>query len=253
MKRMGRGTRARVLAGILLIPPAAIAAPGGQDRPRYVRTVEEFEFSPGRPGMAVATYVPRTYSRRKPPPLILALHFGGRVTPTTGRDFAEMLVLPAMDDLGAVILAPNCPGRGWTDPVSEDAVLKLVAAARKKYAIDGRRVAVTGFSMGAIGAYRLAARHPELFSAAIPVSGMPSPEDLSSLRSVPLFIIHSDGDEVFPMGEAGPVLETLRRDHPDVTIEIVPGLSHYRTADFVPALKKAALWLKKAWKIPQVP
>lgn len=250
MKRMGRGAGARVIAGLLLVPSAAIPAPGGQDRPRYVRTVEDFEFAPGRPGMAVATYVPRTYSRRKPTPLILALHFGGPVTPTIGRDFAEMLVLPAMSDLGAVILAPNCPGRGWTDPLSEDAVLKLVAAARKKYAIDGRRVAVTGFSMGAIGTYKLAARHPELFSAAIPVSGMPSSEDLSSLRSVPLFIIQSDGDEVFPMDEAGPVLETLRRDHPDVTIEIVPGLSHYRTADFVPALKKAALWLKKEWRNP---
>jgi predicted peptidase len=248
MKRIGRGAGAQVIAGLLLIPSAAIATPVGQDRQRYVRTVEEFEFAPGRPGMAVATYVPRTYSRRKPMPLILALHFGGQVTPTTGRDFAEMLVLPAMKDLGAVILAPNCPGQGWTDPVSEDAVLKLVAAARKKFPVDERRVAVTGFSMGAIGAYRLAARHPGLFTAAIPISGIPSPEDLASLRDVPLFIIQSDGDEVFPMDEAGPAFETLRRDHRDVTIEIVPGLSHYQTAAYVPALKKAAAWLKKAWR-----
>jgi len=250
MKQLGRFAGARVVAGLLLILSAAIAAPAGQDRRSHIRTVEEFEFAPGRPGMTVATYVPKRYSSRKPRPLILALHYGGPVTPATGRDFAEMLVLPAMKDLGAVILVPNCPGRGWTDPVSEDAVLKLVAAARNKYAIDERRVAVTGFSMGAIGAYRLAARHPELFRAAIPVSGIPSSEDLVSLRNAPLFIIHSDGDEVFPMDEAGPTFETLRRDHPDVTIEIVPGLSHYRTADFVPALKKAALWLKKKWKKP---
>ena len=247
---MGPGAGARMAAGLLLILSAAIAAPAGQDRLRHVRTVEEFEFAPGRPGMTIATYIPRPHPRRKPLPLILALHYGGPVTPTIGRDFVEMLVLPALGGLGAVIIAPNCPGRGWTDPVSEDAVLKLVAAAQKKYAIDQRRVAVTGFSMGAIGAYRLAARHPELFTAAIPVSGMPSSEDLASLRDVPLFIIHSDGDEVFPIDQAGPAFETLRRDHPDVTIEIVPGLSHYRTADFVPALKKASLWLKKKWKNP---
>jgi poly(3-hydroxybutyrate) depolymerase len=250
MKRMARGAGARAVAGLLIILSMAIAAPASQDGRSHVRTVEEFEFAPGRPGMTVATYVPKTSSRRKPRPLILALHYGGPVTPTTGRDFAEMLILPAMKDLGAVILVPNCPGRGWTDPISEDAVLKLVAAARKKYAIDERRVAVTGFSMGAIGAYRLAARHPELFTAAIPVSGMPSSGDLESLRDMPLFVIHSDGDEVFPMDEAGPAFETLRRDHPDVTIEIVPGLSHYRTADFVPALKKAALWLRKVWRNP---
>ncbi|MCJ7485483.1 MAG: alpha/beta fold hydrolase [Candidatus Aminicenantes bacterium] len=198
--------------------------------------------------MTTAIYSPQPDGPRERMPLILALHFGGPVTPTTGRDFAEMLVLPALRELGAVILAPNCPGRGWTDPISEEALLKLIAVVRKRFLIDKRRVAVTGFSMGAIGAYRLAARHPELFKAAIPVSGIPSSEDLASLRDMPLFIIHSDGDEVFPMDEAGPAFEILRQKNPATRIDILGGLSHYQTAAYVPALKKAAAWLKKAWK-----
>ncbi|MBE0712856.1 MAG: prolyl oligopeptidase family serine peptidase, partial [Candidatus Aminicenantes bacterium] len=129
-----------------------------------------------------------------------------------------------------------------------EAVLKLIAVVRKRFLIDKRHVAVTGFSMGAIGAYRLAARHPELFKAAIPVSGIPSSEDLASLRDMPLFIIHSDGDEVFPMDEAGPAFEILRQKNPATRIDILGGLSHYQTAAYVPALKKAAAWLKKAWK-----
>lgn len=248
MKQTLRAAGAIGISGLLLCSTAWAADPPAQNAPSYVRTVEEFEYRPGSPRMTTAIYSPQPDGPRERMPLILALHFGGPVTPTTGRDFAEMLVLPALRELGAVILAPNCPGKGWTDPVSEEAVLKLIAAARKRFLIDKRRVAVTGFSMGAIGAYRLAARHPELFKAAIPVSGIPSSEDLASLRDMPLFIIHSDGDEVFPMDEAGPAFETLRRDNRDVMIEIVPGLSHYRTADFVPALKKATAWLKKTWR-----
>lgn len=250
MKPMHRGAEAWVIAGLLLSPAVSAAVPAAQDTLKYVRSVEEFAFRPGSPGMTTATYAPQSGSPRGRMPLILALHFGGQVTPTTGQDFVETLVLPALTELGAVILAPNCPGRGWTDPASEEAVLKLIAAARKKFAIDKRRIAVTGFSMGAIGTYRLAARHPELFTAAIPVSGIPDPEDIETIGRIPLFIIQSDGDEVFPIDEAGRAFEILRKKNPATRIEIVGGLSHYQTAAYVPALKKAAAWLKKVWRNP---
>jgi len=246
----GKGVGACLLATLVLFPAAAAAVPGPPDRRGYVRTVEEFEYAPGRPGMTTATYAHRSYSPRKPTALILALHYGGRVTPDTGSEFAELLVLPGLGELKAVILAPSCPGRGWTDPVSEEALLRLVEAARKKFAIDGRRVAVTGFSMGAIGTYRMAARHPEVFTAAIAVSGLPDPEDIETMGGIPLYIIQSDGDEIFPIDEAGRTFEKLRANHPGLKIEIVSGLSHYRTAAFVPALQRAASWLKKVWKNP---
>lgn len=249
-KIFGRGFGAYVFAGVLLISAAASAGPDARSRQSYVRTVEEFEFAPGRPAMLTTTYEPSTREAAKPRPLILALHYGGPMTPDTGREFTEMLILPALKGLDSVILAPNCPGRGWTDPVSEDAVLKLVAAAQRKFTIDARRVVVTGFSMGAIGTYRLAARHPELFTAAIAVSGIPDPEDVESMGRIPLYIIQSDSDEVFPFGQARRTFGKLREMNPAVRVEFISGISHYQTAAFVPALKKAASWLKKLWKNP---
>jgi len=248
-RRTGRlGTVARVVAGVLALSIAAAAAPAAADRPSYGKTVEMFEYAPGRAPMRTAVYEPQARGPAKPQPLILALHYGGGVTPETGAEFAEMLVLPAMKELGAVILAPNCPGRGWTDPVSEEAVLALVTWAKRTRAIDERRVAVTGFSMGGIGTYRLAARHPEVFRAAVPVAGAPDKGDLEAAARVPLYIIHGEADEIIPLDEVRPALEALQKAGANVRVVVVPGLTHYQTAAYVPALKKAADWLKRAWK-----
>ena len=54
-------------------------------------------------------------------PLVLALHYGGPVTPHYGEDYMKVLVLPGLDELQAVFVAPDCPGNGWADPVSEAA------------------------------------------------------------------------------------------------------------------------------------
>ena len=40
-------------------------------------------------------------------PLVLALHYGGEVTPFYGRGILELLVAPALAELGAVIAAPE--------------------------------------------------------------------------------------------------------------------------------------------------
>jgi dipeptidyl aminopeptidase/acylaminoacyl peptidase len=242
------GTGARLAAGFLILSIAAAAAPEPRDKGAYGKTVEMFEFAPGRPAMRTAVYEPSTGGAAKPRPLILALHYGGHVTPGYGAEFADLLVLPALKELGAVILAPDCPGRGWTDPVSEEAVLALVAWAKRTWPIDERRVAVTGFSMGGIGTYRLAARHPEVFRAAVPVAGVPDERDLEAAGRVPLYIIHGEADEIIPLDEVQPALKALQKGGADVRVVVVQGLSHYQTAAYVPALKKAAGWLKRTWK-----
>ena len=88
-----------------------------------------------------------------------------------------------------------------------------------------------------------------MFGAAIPVAGIPDPEDLEGAGRVPLYIIHGEDDEIFPIGKARPAFQALEKSGPAVRIEIVPGLTHYQTAAYVPALRKAAGWLKRLWQV----
>lgn len=178
-------------------------------------------------------------------PLVLALHYGGEITPWYSMPFLEMLAGPAFEPLGAIIVAPDCPGRGWTDPRSEAAALALVRHALDHWPADPRRVAVSGFSMGGIGTWHLAAGHPELFSAALPVAGLPGDE----LPAIPLYAIHSRQDEVIELGPAKRAVKEMKRQGVRAKLVVLEeGPPHYRTPAFAPALRQGARWLERLWK-----
>ena len=144
---------------------------------------------------------PGDYSASSPRPLVIALHPGGGGTPYYGDRFMRTIVLPGLRDSGPIMIAPDGPTRAWTDPQAEQAVMALIAAVRDEFAIDRRRIAVVGFSLGGSGTWFLSARHPDLFTAAIVMAGR-SEEPLASLAKVPTYVIHSRNDEVVPFAQA---------------------------------------------------
>ena len=70
-------------------------------------------------------YVPKIREDEKAP-LILALHYGGEVTPYIGMHFLKVFALPPFRPTNCIIVAPDCLGRGWTEPESEKAVMALL-------------------------------------------------------------------------------------------------------------------------------
>ena len=63
----------------------------------------------------------------------------------------------------------------WAAPDSEALVLDLVDAALRTFRVDPDRVILSGTSAGALGAWRLAARHPDRFAGLAAFSGGPVP------------------------------------------------------------------------------
>jgi pimeloyl-ACP methyl ester carboxylesterase len=187
----------------------------------------------------------------EPPPLLLALHYGGERPPSIGKDFVEGVVLPGLAELRPIVAAPVCPGRDWRDPLSEQAVLKLLDAVRAVHPVSGLRACVIGFSMGAIGAYFLATRHPDLFSAIVAMAGIPEAEDESLLAgasgAVPIYAVLAGADEIFPLDRAKSVLDKLRERAIPLEMDVLPEVTHYQTGRFVPALRRAVPWLRKIW------
>ncbi len=114
-------------------------------------------------------WVPRDYDPDEPRPLVLALHPGGSTGDGYGAQFLRGIVAPALQNLGAIIVSPDAPGRGWDNDKGERAVLALLEDVRNRATIDPERILVTGFSMGGRGhlVHGLAApgpvhgRHPD--------------------------------------------------------------------------------------------
>ena len=209
-------------------------------------TIQEKVLPSGEQRYTIA--VPAGYSGNQPVPLVLALHFGGEVTPFYGRTILEELIEPALRELGAIIIAPDCPTNSWTDPQSEKAVLELLAYVEKNYAVDVQRRLITGYSMGGAGTWYLVARNPDRFSAAVVMAGWP-PQAIEDVEwKIPLVIIHSRQDEIVPLEPTEYFSNTLQEKGVPVKLVVLDGITHYEMFRFVEPLRTTISWVESVWQ-----
>ncbi len=192
--------------------------------------------------------IPNSYSESVPAPLILALHYGGQPSNYYGGQFMNVLVKPALKDLRAIILAPTVPmGGNWTNEGTEDAVMGLMREIRKEYNIDPEKILVTGFSLGGSGTWEYASNYPEIFSAAIPICGMPSAGIVDTISGIPLYVIHSKADQIFPWRDIDAGVQQMQSRGLEVQFILLEGISHYETGRFIGPLKDAVPWIREKW------
>ncbi|MBC7834938.1 MAG: prolyl oligopeptidase family serine peptidase [Phycisphaerales bacterium] len=70
-----------------------------------------------------------------------------------------------------IVIFPQKPdgAKPWED--YDTAVMAMLAAAKAEYAIDSRRLYLTGLSQGGHGTWYIAANHPDVFAAIAPICG----------------------------------------------------------------------------------
>ena len=109
----------------------------------------------------------------KPAPLLLFLHGSGERGSDDGRELSLVRKHGPWECDGAddfFILAPQCPRkRVWPAFVNE--VLLLLKDVCERHVVDKSRVYITGLSMGAFGAWSVAATQPQMFAAIVPICG----------------------------------------------------------------------------------
>lgn len=200
------------------------------------------------PAIRYAIYIPGSYSPSTPVPLILALHFGvrGGDAAGAGRDVMQILIGPALAELGAIIVAPDSVRGDWSSPENDKAVNALLDVVLAHYSIDRKKVAVTGFSMGGAGSWHFAEKFPERFSAAIPVAGRP-PTSASGWR-LPVLAIHSRDDQVAPFDPTEARIAELQKAGVNAKLIPLTGITHYETSRFRDALRQAVPWLREVWR-----
>jgi len=161
----------------------------------------------------------------------------------------RLLVEPALRELGAIIVAPDCPApaRRWSEPGSDRAVMELLDHVRSEHAVDPEKILVTGFSLGGHGSWFMASEHPNVFSAAVPMAGWAPPEWLEKIGEIPLYVIHARGDEVVPFAAAEEAVATVRAKGGAVELVVVEELTHYDTARYVTYLRDAVPWIQSVW------
>jgi predicted peptidase len=158
-----------------------------------------------------------------PWPLLLFLHgIGERGTPDELATVARW-GLPKLRAAGwclpdgsfpFLVVAPQCPpGRTWCDGEMLDRLTLLIDRLTAAGTVDRRRLYLTGFSMGGIGTFCLALRHPGRFTAIAPICGRClTPDALGELAHLPAWIGYAIDDEI----------EDLARGSEDAAARLAP-------------------------------
>ena len=226
---------------------ATFAQPAAREPGLYNATIEVDEVGTVTYGL----WVPQDYDASQPGPLVLALHPGGSPGPGYGMQFLRGIVGPALQEWDAVIVSPDAPGRRWDNDTSERGVLALIDDVRARYAIDPARILVTGFSMGGRGTWYMASRHPDLFSAAIPMAARSDPDDAGRVGDMPVFIIHARNDEVVPFEPAEQLAQEMDAQGQTVSFLPLEGVGHFQMG--VAPLRTAGDWVQQRWAERQEP
>jgi predicted peptidase len=102
--------------------------------------------------------------------------------------------------------------------------------------------------MGGIGAWLLAARHQERFSGVLIVSAKPPADVVDVHWEVPLYVIHSRRDELFPLRETQTTVSKLQEKGVSIEIDVVDNTTHFQTEHFVEPMRAALPWIQDNWK-----
>jgi predicted peptidase len=243
--------KAKMRLRVLRVSVAAFlsqAAVAAQDLPQ-TRGLHPLQLDvPGAAPVLYAVSVPDGYQSSIPAPLVIVLHPGGQRIRYYGGDFMRRVVEPALRPLKAIMIAPDCAGRDWSDVTCEQPVLTLIERAMRSYNIDRKRVLVVGYSMGGRGAWHMAARHPELFTAAIPMAASTRGMTIDQLGRQPTYVIHSREDEVVPFEPAEENAAALKKLKRDVEFEAVDDFTHFDMISYGDALQRAGQWVARRWK-----
>lgn len=234
---------------LLSVLPTGAAAQGPGSAPMSAPGLHELTLArAGEPGVGYAISIPPGYSPSTPVPLILALHYGigNRDSTGVGADLVKGLIGPALEGLGAIIVAPDSVRGNWSTSENEKAVNALLDMVMARYAIDKKKVAVTGYSMGGTGSWSLAEKFPERFSAALPIASRP-PASGSGWR-LPVLAIHSRDDQVIPFDPAAARIGELQKAGVNARLIALTGIAHYEAGRFREPLRQAVPWLQEVWK-----
>lgn len=213
--------------------------------------IEQREIQVDGRGQTYGMLVPKAAPEPAGYPLILGLHYSSPtpgLSPYFGLGFVGQLVLPALQELNAILVAPDAPEANWTGMTSDRLITAVLAEVKKEFKVDERRTLIAGFSMGGAGTWTFISRHPDMFRAAIAIAAAPPAADAKPPQKLPVYVIHSQKDEVIPFDRIEIAMKALEEQDVNVTLAPVDDVSHHTPPAYIDTLAAAIPWIRRAWE-----
>jgi len=203
-------------------------------------------------------YVPSDYTPAKQWPVIVDLH-GNMLQGEEGLFHTQLGLAHAIrarrDAYPVLCILPQAPrGEYWEQRRMQLLVLAQLDATEREFNVDKTREYLTGFSMGAVGAYRIAYRWPDRFAALVAIAGMVEainiPDRVAGdretnpftteqdpfgalaavLKVVPSRIYHGDADRIVPVEQSRRLTAALNNAGASTHYIEIPAADHLEGA-----------------------
>jgi len=200
-------------------------------------------FVSGGKTIAIDCFVPRSDPRSDPKPdqapsrfpAIIALHGSGGGHDTmaeTARPLAALgfsVYVPHYFDRTGTVEA-QMPAMFLNFPLWMKTLWDVVSLIAQQPAVDGERIGVLGFSLGAYLALSLGSIDGRVKAVAEYFGGLPREIRPFMRRLPPTLILHGDADTVVPVAEAYSLQKALDERKVRYEMEIYPGEGHHFSA-----------------------
>lgn len=183
---------------------------------------------------------PINYDPGQAYPLILFLHGSGERGSNNTRQLKSLAPTLLLEDevrwkYPCFVLVPQMPenakwvyitwrndqgGRAPKNPTTSlRLTLELLEGLKNELPIDQNRIYVTGLSMGGHGVWDILWRKPELFAAAVPISGCGDPSKAPLFADIPVWVFHGKQDRAVPIALDKIMVKAIRKagGHPVYT------------------------------------
>jgi predicted peptidase len=219
------------LAVCLLAIPALLASSGcTKDQEEQAQIVQEEVY--GKGPLNYLLFMPQATSAAENGryPLILSLHGIGE----RGNDLRALKKdgLPKLlDGFGSfpfIVVSPQCAvSTEWYYDRTDTLVDQLLRIVVQRYPVDTMRIYMTGYSMGGIGAWDMAIRHPSWFAAVMPIAARREPGwNPCPMSGIPVWAFHGALDDVVPLAKGQDVVDAFRTCAGAATFTVYPDAGH---------------------------
>jgi predicted peptidase len=186
-------------------------------------------------------YVPADFTAARTWPVILYLHGGGAqghdaMLPTVGGLANDIRAY--RDKFPVIAVFPQAsPDATWSQTDMQEMAFRELDQTMTEFHGDPARIYLAGYSMGGVGAYRIAYRYPQKFAAMVVIAGrvdvstarggglseldrklypfLADKDPFSALakqiKSIPCWLFHGDADESVPVEQSRKLTAALQK------------------------------------------
>ncbi len=190
--------------------------------------------------------IPEGDLSNNPRPLVMTLHGASSGNPDAHKN-TDCFAAEGFAGINPIIISPNGGTLDWIEFPNQVLVLSLFDLAINYLPVDETKVVVNGYSNGGNGAWFYGETQPTVVTASIPMASSYNtfnPQGEARRIDVPMYVIHGENDELFPLQETQDWVEATRNAGTDVRLIVAPGLTHNEPCNYVEYVEDATEWLQ---------